>query len=457
MSKQNFTVYEYDRLWAHKELTSVNESTKDELTERDFKELRSFILKQEEGVGESMTFQEFETEKAAACMKLSADKTGKEVLTVQNYVGTIMLSTGTTIEILPKLFRNGNAGGNASESARRLVVEMLKACGIITYKSFQNANLRYEKMPIFEVYIRIFLNEIFDLYKKGLKSGYEVKQENEKFLKGKLLFSQHIKYNFAHAERFYVEYDEFSVNRPENRLIKTTLERLRRVAKTEENKRDLRRLVMIFDGVERSTHIDSDFQKCTGGRNMQEYESILSFCKMFLHGLSYSTYAGKHDTLALLFPMEKLFEGYIAKKIQQQMPDWKIITQKKGKYLFTEPKMFLLKPDVYLQKGDDVVLMDTKWKLLSDERSKNYGISQADMYQMYAYYNRYDNVKRVILVYPYPNVEIEDLDFGINKQTVISARFVKCEENEFDVTQLANEIVSIVSSKSEGGNLAESE
>ena len=441
MNKHNFTVYEYDRLYVDKELLlseKDEEKEKEKLSKDDFKELRSFILKQEEGASGSLSLPGLETEEATACMKLSANKHRQEILTVQNYVGTIMLSTGTTIEILPKLFKDDKQENR--ESARRLVVEMLKACGLITYKSFQNANLKYEKMPIFEIYVRIFLNEIFDLYKKGLKSGYELKQENEKFLKGKLLFSQHIKYNFAHAERFFVEYDEFSVNRPENRLIKATLERLKRVTQAEENKRDLRRLLMIFVDVESSTHIDSDFQKCTGGRNMKEYEGILSFCKMFLRGLSYSTYAGKHNTLALLFPMEKLFEGYIAKKIKDEFAPkgWTVKTQHTGKYLFEDPRMFSLRPDIYLEKGNDIILMDTKWKLLTDDRAEKYGISQADMYQMYAYHKRFENVKKVILLYP-SLLGGNELHFETDKNAVqIVAKYLQFKNWDFDVKCLAD-------------------
>ena len=49
--------------------------------------------------------------------------------------------------------------------------------------------------------------------------------------------------------------------------------------------------------------------------------------------------------------------------------------------------------------------MDTKWKLLdaSDHRNK-YGISQADMYQLYAYGHKYlkksKPPKKLMLVYP---------------------------------------------------------
>ena len=92
--KKEKIVYEYNRL-------SVGNPSW--LNKADFAELRSFILKQEEGASGSLSLPGLETEEATACMKLSASKYGQEILTVQNYVGTIMLSTGTTIEILPKL------------------------------------------------------------------------------------------------------------------------------------------------------------------------------------------------------------------------------------------------------------------------------------------------------------------------------------------------------------------
>ena len=35
------------------------------------------------------------------------------------------------------------------------------------------------------------------------------------------------------------------------------------------------------------------------------------------------------------------------------------------------------------------MILDTKWKRLTSEVRSNYGISQADMYQMYAYAHKY--------------------------------------------------------------------
>ena len=49
-------------------------------------------------------------------------------------------------------------------------------------------------------------------------------------------------------------------------------------------------------------------------------------------------------------------------------------------------------------------MIDTKWKLLdASNRGKNYGISQADMYQLYAYGHKYlksEALKKLIMIYP---------------------------------------------------------
>lgn len=78
-------------------------------------------------------------------------------------------------------------------------------------------------MDIFEIFIRMFVNEVFFIVKRGLKCSYEAIAENTTFFKGKILFSKQVKLNRFHKERIYVEYDAFTANRPENKLLKATL------------------------------------------------------------------------------------------------------------------------------------------------------------------------------------------------------------------------------------------
>lgn len=62
-------------------------------------------------------------------------------------------------------------------------------------------------------------------------------------------------------------------------------------------------------------------------------------------------------------------------------------------------KQFSLRPDIVLEKEGRIIVMDTKWKKLINNERKNYGISQADMYQMYAYSKKYET-SEIWLLYP---------------------------------------------------------
>jgi 5-methylcytosine-specific restriction enzyme subunit McrC len=67
--------------------------------------------------------------------------------------------------------------------------------------------------------------------------------------------------------------------------------------------------------------------------------------------------------------------------------------------------IFSLRPDLLVLQGREVqCVMDTKWKLLdASDRKNKYGISQADMYQLYAYGHKYLKgaaEKSLMLIYP---------------------------------------------------------
>ena len=84
-----------------------------------------------------------------------------------------------------------------------------------------------------------------------------------------------------------------------------------------------------------------------------------------------------------------------------------------------------MKPDIVVKRKEDnaVFILDTKWKILSNSKP-NYGISQADMYQMYAYQKKY-GAEHVTLVYPKtekmpPN---SNLEFRAEDSAVVRVRF----------------------------------
>lgn len=205
----------------------------------------------------------------------------------------------------------------------------------------------------------------------------------------------------AHKERFYVAFDEYQVNRAENRLVKATLLKLQKLSGSAENVKEIRQLLTAFEMVEPSVNYQKDFSKVVIDRNTKDYKMLMSWSKVFLMNKSFTTFSGATSSRALLFPMEKVFESYVAKEIKKVFsPDgWNVSSQDKGHYLFNTPRnQFALRPDIVVTKESRTVIMDTKWKNLYKNET-NYGISQADMYQMYAYSKKY-NTPEIWLLYP---------------------------------------------------------
>ena len=306
---------------------------------------------------------------------------------LKNYVGVIRLPNGFQIEILPKIY-----GGDGDEQLLRgLVVNMLRTLKNFSGKNFLDADLQTSRLPLYEIFIRQYLESVSELVKRGLKSSYVLREENLRVFKSKLLIGQHVQKNFAHREKFFVAFDEYSLNRPEHRLIKATLNKLSRTTGDRENFRRANRLLTDFDSIDVSTNFAKDFSAVTIDRQNRGYESVMAWTKIFLSNKSFTAFAGASQAQAVLFPMETLFETYVAHHVRKNFSDrFTVTTQAQKKYLFDTPKSYKLKPDILLT-GDETIIMDTKWK---------FSVTEADMYQMFAYSKRYSASKIVLLCPP---------------------------------------------------------
>jgi mcrBC 5-methylcytosine restriction system component len=115
-------------------------------------------------------------------------------------------------------------------------------------------------------------------------------------------------------------------------------------------------------------------------------------------GDSFTPHNGDDLALALLFDMNALFESYVGNFIKKKLPD--VILQHRGKYLIEEPiRDFGLEPDIFLEGK---FIADTKWKIIrqdNNEGEKKNKISQADLYQLYAYGKKYE-CDKLYLIYP---------------------------------------------------------
>lgn len=401
---------------------------------------------------------------------------GKNRLKARNYVGLIQTKSGFCLEILPKTFRTANEnegfkirnctcthplapsardGESLSNDdtkpkkcqvckAKDLLLKMLKTLKNSPFKQSHISNLKTQNAHLLEIFVIMFLNELETLIKKGLKSDYIECEQNRKFLKGKLLFTQNLKHNFAHKERFCTASDEFTSDIAPNKLIKSTLLLLStRNFSTKTNARIMQSR-FVFDEISPSQNYDKDFAKCVNLRHFKAYELILLWCKIFLKKQTFTAYQGSQNAFALLFDMNELFESFVAwhlkRYVAQKGYKCQIKTQESNRYLLEvggEPK-FQIKPDIVCRKDNAVIFIaDTKWKILDFNRN-DYGISQSDLYQVFAYLAKYQCNKGYLI---YPKIDSDSIkhktfrykaksNLGESKYHKLQIHFFDCQKSK---------------------------
>lgn len=365
-----------------------------------------------------------------------------KVVSVKNYVGLIQMKNGTQIQVLPKIdFSEEEDEGNTK--TKRIFLRMLRSMKDFPSQVFNDASLKVDRMNLYEIFINMYLQEVRQLVKHGIKSGYVRQEDNLNFFKGKLLVNEHIKINMAHKEKFYVSYDEFLPDRAENKIVKSTLLKLVSLTSSAENSKEIRQLLTSFEMVEPSVNYEKDLARVKIDRSTKDYELLIPWSRVFLMNKSFSTFSGNTNSRALLFPMDKVFESYVAQKMKKVFSPhgWNVRCQDKGYYLFDEPRrQFHLRPDIVITRDNQKIILDTKWKSLIDNEYKNYGISSQDMYQMYAYSKKYDT-SEIWLLYP-ENMAMrnhESIRFtsdGNDGLTNVHVFFVDVEHIEESLSQL---------------------
>ena len=349
---------------------------------------------------------------------------------LNQYVGLIEYDENKYIEILPKLYDDGSCSENlpqiAKEQGRKILTKLLMVYLGVEPRVVYSANLNYGRFSLWDIIIYIFVNEVSKIIKQGLKKKYVKVRNNSRYLKGRLLVSQHIRKNAFNQTKFFIEYEELSADIPENRILKTTLNYLKRYAISEQLRRQINNLLFNFDEINFSININRDLQSIYIDRTFSHYDYAIRLARIFLRSYSFSNVIQNNNQreqmMSLLFDMNRLFESYVAYILKTKY-GYPIITQATGLHLAYDSNqnrsIFQLRPDIYLETNEKICILDTKWKKISNNRGNdNYGISQSDMYQMLAYAVRYTKEKnkpvKIFLIYPKYNQFSNPINLSID-------------------------------------------
>jgi len=263
--------------------------------------------------------------------------------------------------------------------------------------------------PLHEHLIGIFLTGVERLVKKGLRNNYILKEDDHPFLRGRLRIEKQLNRRPGSKPEFAIEYHEFIPDRPENRLIHSAILAVGKWTRNPNNQRRARTLRFVFSEIPESADHRRDLQHWSTDRALIDYRGLKPWCELILSRKSPLFMAGTFSGLSFLFPMEQLFERYVASILRKRVePGYRLVAQASRYSLATHlgANWFRLKPDLIVERfdGSCCSVLDTKWKRI-DERlgtaKEKYGLSQSDFYQMATYGERYLNGSGdMFLVYP---------------------------------------------------------
>ncbi|MHB9301317.1 McrC family protein [Fusobacterium polymorphum] len=349
-------------------------------------------------------------------------KITKDAIVPQNFVGTIPLDD-IQIEILPKI----PLVENNIEAEKIRFLEILQSIDYFKEKIFSNSKIEITDTSILEIFIHLFIEEVEKIIKKGLIYRYVDKNENFNVFKGKLDINNHIKYNFSHKEKFFMKFDEFSVDSLENITIKLTIQKLKKISVNLKNKENLNKIGHYFENVSILDGSIENLKYLTFDRMNDYYKNAIQWAKIFLNNQSSSIFSTNNGEIpSILFPMETIFENYIANKLvniiqEKSYNQLAIKVQDNSCSIFSsislnnvkiDNNILRIRPDIVIKNKDakEIFILDTKWKILNKLDDK-FKISTEDVYQMLAYVKTYSDrnknkyiCKKAYLIYPATNM-----------------------------------------------------
>lgn len=160
--------------------------------------------------------------------------------------------------------------------------------------------------------------------KRGLIRQYISREEARASPRGKLEIGESIKTQVIRKKQLVCNYDEFSVDAYPNRIIKTTMELLLRGSISKARKKEIRKLMIFFDGISildiHSINWDIQYD-----RNNQTYRMLIAVCRFVIKGLLQTTADGSTKIMDYADDqtMAKLYEKFILGYYQREHPELK--------------------------------------------------------------------------------------------------------------------------------------
>jgi 5-methylcytosine-specific restriction enzyme subunit McrC len=306
-----------------------------------------------------------------------------------------LLDGELAIEVLPKLYANSSRPDAQKEAEARAGLFRIwqVAEGVSTNEHEAAGGLEsVSDAALHEWLAERFLNEVEALLQRGVRMQYVEREDNQKFLRGRLLPAENLRVNVVAPYRFFCRFEEMSPDRPENRLIRAALQCVENWTSAPSTRRRASSLGDRLREVPPSRQICRDFAAWKDDRLMTNYRALRHSCSWILHEKMPAPVRGEQQMFGCFARMHKVFERYVenwlVSCLRHRLGDLKL--QSHQRRVFCRQKggagsEETMIPDMLIYKHDRLVgVLDSKWK----ETGKNleeHKLGRADLFQMVAY------------------------------------------------------------------------
>lgn len=280
-----------------------------------------------------------------------------------------------------------------------------------------------EKAPSLDALLAsILVKLVQQRFRIGLGRNYVDEKNLLRCIRGKIHFTDSLKYRtFEHGQAF-CEFQQYSVNVPKNQIIRSTLVRLIQTGqfgpdrkRAEDLRHSLRRLTRDLDGVD-LIEVRRDFiRRQQLGRNDSDYRLMLAICELFIQRLMPTDSTGQYGLPTLdrdALTLHSIYEQFVANFYRIHLKGYNINTKSNLAWHAKQFNQYLpwMKPDLIMehQTSGKIIILDTKFtaQSLIDNQYGKLVFDSSHLYQMYAYLNTQKHLSEQhrrasgILLYP---------------------------------------------------------
>lgn len=245
-----------------------------------------------------------------------------------------------------------------------------------------------------DLFAAILAKGISQQLKQGLYREYVSRRDALPVLRGKLDVSGTIRQQIRQRRLLSCEYDELSEDNIFNQILKTTAMLLiREKTVAAEQKQQLKRALLFFDGVQTLDPSAIRWNLLKPRRCNRSYEMLLNVCRLVLEGMLQTTEDGRYRMAAFSDAhMERLYERFILEYYRRHHPYLKPSAAQVKWDLDgeTDPAAIRFLPtmqtDITLRSGDQTLIIDAKYYgRTMQSHHGSHSVHSAHLYQIFTY------------------------------------------------------------------------